>query len=114
MITLLSELYDRYDPYIRVEDSLDTYIACFSEMDDQLSQWKGFSNQGVGYAIGFSSKEFLYQKRPFPYVFVSVRKVIYDEETQRRIIESEVKDYLKEIVGNNIDIIADRDNLNEY
>lgn len=32
-----------------------TYIACFSENGDQLSQWRAYADDGLGFAIGFHS-----------------------------------------------------------
>lgn len=110
---LISHLYEKYDPEQIVEKNLDTYVACFSEKKDKLSQWKGFSNQGVGYAIGFDPKQLLFQNRPFPYVFISIKKVIYAEAQQQQIIKTEIKKYLNESISAGIDILRDKDSLNE-
>ncbi|MDQ5879469.1 MAG: hypothetical protein QG638_2205, partial [Pseudomonadota bacterium] len=29
------------------------YVACFSEVEDSLSQWRGYCPSGFGYSIGF-------------------------------------------------------------
>ncbi|WP_341514536.1 DUF2971 domain-containing protein (plasmid) [Rhodococcus qingshengii] len=36
------------------ESRASTFVACFSELGDSLSQWMGYGNSGGGYAIGFS------------------------------------------------------------
>ena len=32
-----------------------SYVACFSENKDQLSQWRGYADNGAGIAVGFST-----------------------------------------------------------
>lgn len=41
----------RYKAYL---DAAPFFIACFSESADALSQWRGYAENGSGYAIGFS------------------------------------------------------------
>lgn len=31
------------------------FVACFSEVEDDLSQWRGYGGGDCGYAIGFRS-----------------------------------------------------------
>ncbi|MGH3628057.1 MAG: DUF2971 domain-containing protein [Sciscionella sp.] len=56
----------------------DVYLACFCEEDDLLSQWRGYPSTGGGYAIGFRSSVIARNRM--------LRKVVYDEATQRQIL----------------------------
>jgi hypothetical protein len=35
-----------------LSDSRPLYMSCFSEVIDSLSQWRGYANDGRGFAIG--------------------------------------------------------------
>jgi hypothetical protein len=63
------------------------YIGCFSEHGDDISQWKGYSNFGEGYSIGFDTEKLLNIKSE-EYIFA---KVIYDKKKQSLIIKSIIK-----------------------
>jgi hypothetical protein len=63
------------EPLFRVADvALDNrnfspigqFVACFSETEDDLGQWRGYGGGECGYAIGFRSQDILYaaQSRP--------------------------------------------------
>ena len=65
-----------------------TFIACFSENGDLLSQWRGYANDGKGVAIGFDKKILQsFDTGGYNYAF---KKVIYDEEEQREYIYNNV------------------------
>ncbi|EMJ85531.1 DUF2971 domain-containing protein [Leptospira meyeri] len=67
------------------------YIACFSENGDDIAQWKGYSNFGEGYSIGFETATLLKNKTD-KYIFA---KVIYDKKKQSLIIKSVIKQILE-------------------
>ena len=78
--------------------SLDIYITCFSEKPDQLSQWKGFANQGSGFSVGFDSKELFFNKRSYPYVLCSLKKVKYDEIIQKNILVKDLNSFYEKLI----------------
>ena len=45
-----------YEMNSDMHDSMLTYVACFSEKEDCLSQWRGYADDGKGMAIGFNKK----------------------------------------------------------
>ena len=106
---LVSNLLAEFDKYPRHNDMLNTYISCFSEQGDKLSQWKGFTEKGLGFSIGFDSSQFIYNYRSYPYVFITVKKVIYDPETQKNIIKNEIGKYIKIASDVGIDLLSDSD-----
>lgn len=69
----------------------EIYIACFTELKDSLSQWKGFSNQGAGIAIGLSTSKLFKNDRKFPLRNIDIVKVIYNWEEQVDILEKEIQ-----------------------
>jgi hypothetical protein len=73
----------------------EIYVACFSESGDLLSQWKGYGSHGDGFSIKLDPRELLRQKRRFPFVNIAIKKVIYEIETQNKIIASQIDFTLK-------------------
>ena len=71
------------------------YVACFCEIGDLLSQWKGYANFGDGYSIGLRASELLRTKRKFPYFNIAFRKVIYRKSEQENIFENEFEEILQ-------------------
>lgn len=69
----------------------EIYLACFCERGDLLSQWKGYTNFGGGYSIGFKASDLFRTKRKSPFYGISIRRVVYDKKTQAEMIDSEIK-----------------------
>jgi hypothetical protein len=69
--TQLNYLFPLYTPF----------ITCFCENGDLLSQWRGYSDQGEGFAIGFSVAWLLSLKPKWRLI-----KVIYDRAQQVDLI----------------------------
>lgn len=49
IVYLIDKMIDQVQAY----NDLLAYIACFSESDDYLGQWRGYGDNGKGVAIGF-------------------------------------------------------------
>lgn len=64
----------------------ELYISCFSEEKDLLSQWKGYANNGNGFAIGLKVSELSRFKRKHPMFKIDIAPIIYDYEKQYTII----------------------------
>jgi hypothetical protein len=58
---------------------LDVYVSCFCSWGDLLSQWRGYPSNGGGYALGLRPESIKCGGGV-------LRRVIYDEETQRRLL----------------------------
>ncbi len=71
-----------------------SYVACFSENKDQLSQWRGYADNGAGIAVGFSRESFADLKEAAP-SHISFWKVIYDEKEQEKFIERIARESIK-------------------
>jgi hypothetical protein len=63
------------------------FISSFSKYDDLLSQWKGYSNNGSGYSIGFSIDKLRERK-------ILLGKVIYNDEAKRAIAKLFIDGFL--------------------
>ncbi|MCC5907027.1 MAG: DUF2971 domain-containing protein [Balneolaceae bacterium] len=76
-----------------------TFIACFCESENLLSQWRAYSNKGGGYNIGFEFKlntfSSLNKKNLDNKNKPLLRKVIYDKELQICLI----RNYLEKITN---------------
>jgi hypothetical protein len=75
-----------------------TFVACFCESGNLLSQWRGYANSGGGYCVGIEfsnstriSSE-LSELDPGNPLFL--RKVVYDEEEQKSL----VREYLNSAI----------------
>ena len=88
-----------------IHDSMLMYVACFSEKEDCLSQWRGYADDGKGMAIGFDKKvlEQLSEQKKFNLEFA---KVIYDKNKQERYVERAVKENLKRMEETGVGHVA--------
>ena len=62
-------------------DNTEVFIICFSGKPNQLSQWRGYANQGQGYSIGLNTKKIFRNKECEFFC-----KVIYDPNKQEDYI----------------------------
>jgi hypothetical protein len=69
------------------EDRGHIYCTSFSEKGDDLSQWRAYAADGAGLSIGFKTKALLGRTR------VEMRKVLYQKEEQRKLLETIIHDY---------------------
>lgn len=78
---------------------VDCYIACFSESDELLNQWRTYAESGGGYALGLKAREIgrRWGQIDRAQDFV-LRRVIYDVEHQKNL--------LSEIIDRTIDALA--------
>ena len=66
------------------EGYLGAFISCFCEDGDLLSQWRGYSGDQTGYALGFSTRELSLRWHDLrPEQRFDLVRVIYDESEQR-------------------------------
>lgn len=68
----------------------DFYVACFSEKDDDLGQWRGYGEMGSGYNLGIFPEELERGAGVGIKPNVGLRKVIYDEQQQKNTIAAAV------------------------
>src|SRR5262249_47518976 len=59
------------------------YVGSFSELGDSLSQWRGYTHNGVGFSVGF--KDSYLQSLATKQAYRLVR-CIYDENEHQRVI----------------------------
>ncbi|MES2802594.1 MAG: DUF2971 domain-containing protein [Bdellovibrionota bacterium] len=69
------------------QPSMKPFIFCFSEVQDQLSQWRGYADFGKGACTGFQ-----FSKEGLP-KFSLLKKVIYSDSEKILIIENIIKKY---------------------
>ncbi len=83
-------------PQISIEDKVDIFellsqdrpddifCLCLSEESDLLSQWRAYSDDGTGFAIGFNTNYFRYYTCRG---HVGKAHVIYDDAAQERMLQ---------------------------
>jgi hypothetical protein len=64
---------------------LSIYVTCFSEIEDSLSQWRGYCPPGFGYSLGLFGEELRKIAKPQGFELV---KCIYDPAQQREVVEA--------------------------
>lgn len=82
-----------------------TYCVCFSENCDQLSQWRGYANNGKGISIGFNKKLLLELKKADPHR-IAFSPIIYEKRKQEKYIQSIVQDNFKKLEYKGIGHVA--------
>ena len=83
-----------YDHGCKLNREIYSYCVCFSENCDQLSQWRGYANNGKGIAIGFD-KNILDELKTDDIYRIAFDSVIYDSKEQ--------EDYIGEVVNENLE-----------
>jgi hypothetical protein len=69
---------------------VNTCVCCFSELDDDLSQWRGYGGGNAGFSVGFTREWFTRVKETLG---LSLVRCIYDPEKQQRLIQDEIDEF---------------------
>jgi len=91
------EMLDNLIPLIKTVNStiLDTYVACFCETDNLLSQWRGYADKGGGYCLGIpfkSDTKITYDRENFRHSQLSsLRKIIYNIDKQKHFVDKAIQ-----------------------
>ncbi len=88
------------------------FIASFSTDGDVLSQWRGYTLDGLGFSVGFKPNSFGVENRlphtsVVPQQTIGLHEVIYDVEMQRKKVEVIIGKYLYSCDLKNQDSIAE-------
>src|SRR6266702_4623198 len=84
------------DPVRKALDGLrlvPIHVACFSEKQDDLSQWRGYSPGGGGFSIGFDPDQ-LAEAAERRAAFIA--PCIYDPDRQSQLVKHLVDGFIKE------------------
>ena len=94
----IEKLYE----FIKVFKGQDTFTLSFSEKKDDLNQWRSYANTKPAYCIGFSPEDLRQidineniKHNKSSKIRTIFFKCIYDEETQKKMIEN-LLDYVLE------------------
>ena len=88
---LAADGYTEYADFMSGGHSSPPFICCFSSKPDLLSQWRAYSDDGAGFAIGFSPSKML-DKYKYLKPFLPFSRAIYDEGEQDAEIEQAIGD----------------------
>ena len=72
-----------FDKVLSKFQSVDTYVACYSTENDQLSQWREYTGKQVGYCLGFETSQMATIDDRLPLLEV----VIYEEHKVRILLD---------------------------
>ena len=73
------------------------FCGCFSRLDDDLSQWRGYADDGRGVAIGVNTIQVVTSHRRDPdtsFYPLEEANVIYDTAEQTQLVKSQIDSYL--------------------
>lgn len=85
----------------------NTYISCFCEQGNLLSQWRGYAEKGTGVAIGFDAQDL---KIGFSNV-ARLEKVEYDHVSQKAALDKFLCVFLDHYNAAIVNTGIDRDDL---
>jgi len=89
----------------------EIYITSFCETSDLLSQWKGYTNFGEGYAVGLNLEKMINSKESEEFGHISIKKVIYDLKVQSKMVKSKIKFMIHQSQKLINDDLNNRDNI---
>jgi len=65
---------------------MESYVACFSEDPDILSQWRVYADDGIGFAIGFNAQKLRAVSGKLK--TATIRRMVYSGEDEQRLLDS--------------------------
>jgi Protein of unknown function (DUF2971) len=90
----LELLRDTIDTTYTIEytiEGVNTCVCCFSELEDDLSQWRGYGGGSAGFSVGFTREWFTRVKETLG---LSLIPCIYEPEDQQRLVQDEIDEFL--------------------
>jgi hypothetical protein len=75
---------------------VNTCVCCFSELEDDLSQWRGYGGGSAGFSVGFTREWFTRVKDTLG---LSLSPCIYDPEKQQRLVQDEIDKFFATNAG---------------
>ena len=93
----------------RIVQYAKSFLTCFSEAGDLLSQWRAYGNDGKGVAIGFNAKLF----NEFSNGSYYLTKVIYNQEETLKFLHIAIEQPLKWAIESSIDKETNQYNTSE-
>jgi len=70
------------------------YIACFSQEPDLLSQWRAYTNDGAGFAIGYSTDAIESECRQYNNCGIRLWPVDYEQTSQDMRLAKAIQHYV--------------------
>jgi hypothetical protein len=94
------------DAVKKLEEVIDGLGFCLSEKGDLLSQWRGYSQDGLGFSIGFSKEylEALAKKKEEGEEGINLNQVIYEPEDQEKVLQPIFSQIMKDINDGKLDM----------
>jgi hypothetical protein len=64
---------------------MESYVACFSEDPDILSQWRAYADDGMGFAIGFNAQKLRVLNSSSP--GASITRMVYSGQDEQSLVD---------------------------
>lgn len=97
---LIKKLYNSIEGSIGSFSRINIFVASLTEKGDQLSQWRGYCQNGAGYSIGFSKSEIESLSNQQGFTF---KPCIYAVQQQRKLLTEPLERLEKKIISSSGD-----------
>jgi len=95
----IRNLLKKIKGYLQLIDQKHICISSFCREGDLLSQWRGYGNQGKGYALGFDLKALTKIAKNEKFV---LWPCVYDERLQHELVTYLIDDWARKFTGSNL------------
>lgn len=79
-----------------------TYLICFTTKGDQLSQWRGYGSNAIGYSIEFDAEElkeyFISTQKSTALILNIFDSVVYTQASKTRLIKTVIQEFYDECI----------------
>lgn len=93
---VLDELIRHVIEWQNIESTDSVFVFSLSSAQDDLSQWRGYAKDGLGYTVGFDGRALYKPSEPKNADFAFV-KVEYDHDKQERALDGAWRDIVDEL-----------------
>lgn len=85
---IISSFYKKILEYSNGGNAKNGYVFSLTSERDDLSQWRGYANEGMGFSIGLAGQDICERSREE----FNFSKVVYDVDMERRSLEVSLKE----------------------
>ncbi|MFN0171999.1 MAG: DUF2971 domain-containing protein [Bryobacteraceae bacterium] len=107
----IAQVRDCYRGHASLWESVaDTYIVCFCELGNLLSQWRAYAANGQGFALGFAPDRIMRALQSDADIATSSKlfRVIYDPRKQRQLVDSAVDRLVSALENHDEETVLDQ------
>lgn len=93
-----AESFDNLQTFTRERGFDHVFCGCFSRLKDDLSQWRGYADDGRGVCVGVDLERVTQANQK---TLLRIEEVEYDQDVQRRKVDDILDEFQRELSGRN-------------